>query len=40
MKQGRTIVQLAQELERQRFIRKDYLSDTRNLGIMSPPGYN
>lgn len=38
MKQGRTIVQLAQELERQRFIRRDYLSDTRNLGISTAKG--
>lgn len=33
MKQGRTIIQLAQELERQRQARKDYLADTRNLSI-------
>lgn len=38
MKQGRTIVQLAQELERQRFARRDYLSDTRNLGITTARG--
>lgn len=33
MKQGRTILQLAQELERQRQARKDYLADTRNLAV-------
>lgn len=38
MKQGRTIVQLAQELERQRFARKDYLSDTRHLGFSTAKG--
>jgi len=38
MKQGRSIIQLAQELERQRFARKDYLSDTRNLGITTSMG--
>ncbi len=33
MKQGRTILQLAQELERQRQARKDYLADTRSLSV-------
>ena len=33
MNQGRTIVQLAQELERQRLARKDYIADTRNLEV-------
>ena len=31
MKEGRTLVELAQELERQRAAKKDYISDTRNL---------
>lgn len=31
MKNGRTLVELAQELERQRAVKKDYASDTRNL---------
>ena len=31
MKQGRTIIQLAQELERQRQARKDFVADTRKL---------
>ncbi|WP_207804916.1 hypothetical protein, partial [Rhodopseudomonas palustris] len=38
MKQGRSITQLAQELERQRFARRDYLSDTRNLEITTSMG--
>lgn len=38
MKQGRTIIQLAQELERQRMARKDYLADTRNLEIKTDNG--
>lgn len=29
MKQGRNIIQLAQELERQRIARRDYIADTR-----------
>ena len=31
MKEGRTLIELAQELERQRAAKKDYISDTRNL---------
>ena len=31
MKEGRTLVELAQELERQRAAKKDFISDTRNL---------
>lgn len=38
MKQGRTIIQLAQELERQRQARKDYLADTRNLEVKTEKG--
>jgi len=38
MKQGRTITQLAQELERQRMARKDYLADTRNLEVKTDRG--
>ncbi len=38
MKQGRTIIQLAQELERQRMARKDYLADTRNLEVKTDRG--
>ena len=38
MKQGRTILQLAQELERQRQARKDYLADTRRLNIGTENG--
>ncbi|WP_094607193.1 hypothetical protein SPSIL_058000 [Sporomusa silvacetica DSM 10669] len=38
MKQGRTIIQLAQELERQRLARKDYLADTRNLEVETDNG--
>lgn len=38
MKQGRTIIQLAQELERQRLARKDYLADTRNLAVETIKG--
>lgn len=33
MKQGRTIVELAKELERQRLARKDFIADTRNLAL-------
>ena len=33
MKQGRTIIQLAQELERQRQARKDFVADTRKLAV-------
>lgn len=33
MKQGRTIVELAKELERQRAARKDFVADTRNLAL-------
>jgi hypothetical protein len=38
MKQGRTIIQLAQELERQRLARKDYIADTRNLEVETNTG--
>lgn len=38
MKQGKTVIQLAQELERQRLERKDYLADTRNLGVKTDRG--
>ena len=31
MKQGRTLMELAQELDRQRAAKKDFISDTRNL---------
>ena len=31
MKEGRTLIEMAQELERQRATKKDYISDTRNL---------
>lgn len=31
MRQGRTIIELAKELERQRSVRKDYIADTRML---------
>ena len=31
MKFGRTLTQLAMELERQREVKKDYLVDTRNI---------
>lgn len=38
MKSGRSIVELAQELERQRTSKKDYLIDTRNLRMDVPNG--
>lgn len=38
MKQGKTMLQLAQELERQRATRKDYVADTRNLTISTDRG--
>ncbi|GBG56590.1 hypothetical protein SPFL3102_00402 [Sporomusaceae bacterium FL31] len=38
MKQGKSIIQLAQELERQRFARKDYLADTRSLHVETDRG--
>jgi hypothetical protein len=38
MNQGRTIIQLAQELERQRLARKDYIADTRNLEVETNRG--
>ena len=38
MKQGKTMIQLAQELERQRSTRKDYVADTRNLTISTDRG--
>lgn len=33
MKTGRTLVELARELERQRAVKRDYLTDTRNLSM-------
>ena len=33
MKQGRSLMDLVSELERQRNMRKDYIADTRNLEI-------
>lgn len=33
MKTGRTLVQLAEEIERQKLVKKDYLVDTRNLRL-------
>ena len=33
MKQGRSLMELVSELERQRNMRKDYIADTRNLEI-------
>ena len=33
MKQGRTLLELGKELERQRLVRKDYIADTRNLEV-------
>ena len=38
MKQGRTIIQLAQELERQRLARKDFIADTRHLEVRTDRG--
>ena len=38
MKQGRSIIQLAQELERQRQARKDYIADTRSLYVETDKG--
>ena len=38
MKQGRTIIQLAQELERQRQARKDFVADTRKLAVKTEQG--
>ena len=38
MKQGRSLMELVSELERQRNMRKDYIADTRNLEIWI--GYN
>jgi len=38
MKQGRSIIQLAQELERQRQARKDYIADTRSLYVETDQG--
>lgn len=35
MKQGRSIVEVAKELERQRAVRKDYIADTRTLTVKS-----
>jgi hypothetical protein len=33
MKQGKTVIQLCTELERQRLARKDFIADTRNLEV-------
>ncbi|WP_019555357.1 DUF932 domain-containing protein [Propionispira raffinosivorans] len=38
MKQGRTIMELAKELERQRAVRKDYIADTRSLEFTTQKG--
>ena len=38
MKQGRTIIQLAQELERQRQARKDFVAETRKLVVKTEQG--
>jgi hypothetical protein len=38
MKQGRTIIELAKELERQRAVRKDYVADTRSLEFATEKG--
>lgn len=38
MKQGRTLLQLVQELERQRQARKDYLADTRSMTVETDKG--
>ena len=38
MKQGKSITQLAQELERQRQARKDYIADTRSLYVETDKG--
>ena len=35
MKQGRSLLDLGQELERQRRARKDFIADTRNLEMVS-----
>ena len=38
MKQGRTIFDLAEELERQRKNRKDFVADTRKLAVKTEEG--
>lgn len=38
MKQGKSIIELAQELERQRNVRKDYIADTRSLRVKTGDG--
>ena len=38
MKQGKTLIQLAVELERQREARKDFIADTRNLTVYTQSG--
>ena len=38
MKQGRTIFDLAEELERQRKNRKDFVADTRKLAVKTEQG--
>ncbi len=38
MKQGRTIFDLAEELERQRKNRKDFVVDTRKLAVKTKQG--
>ncbi len=38
MKQGRSIIELAKELERQRMARKDFIADTRNLEVYTKDG--
>jgi hypothetical protein len=38
MKQGRTVMEFAKELERQRAVRKDYVADTRSLEFATEKG--
>ena len=38
MKQGRSLMELVSELERQRNMRKDYIADTRNLEVSTDEG--
>lgn len=40
MKQGKSIIQLAQELERQRQARKDFIADTRSLQVKTKDGWS
>ena len=38
MKEGRTLIEMANELERQRAAKKDFISDTRNLRMDATGG--